>query len=250
MITARPGTNATSIPILTEVLELPQQLATPVPVVPQELVPQHLIPEPVTPPPPEPLVMRTRGAGGPAAFSTRLVDAAGLSEHAVQESPAGAPTAPEFAASEFAVPELAAPDSAAATPVDKSKQAAPVTAPAADVAPAAYQPRATVTAPTLSSVTSINSATPRTVSSLSMVPPAPAAPALDLDALAERLHANVLADLQERIEPVLHARMMERLQPVLRTALADISLALQEEIASMVDEAVQKALIQHVTTQD
>lgn len=235
MITARPGTNATSIPILTEVLDLPQQLATPVPVVPQELVPQHLIPEPVTPPPPEPLVMRTRGAGGPAAFSTRLVDAAGLSEHAVQETPAGTSAAPEFAE-----PELAAP-SPAAPPVEKSISYAQTAAPAATIAPPYQAP---------SGVTSINSASPRTGFSPSIVPQAAAAPALDLDALAERLHANVLADLQERLEPVLHARMMERLQPVLRTALADISMALQEEIASMVDEAVQKALIQHVTTQD
>jgi len=239
MITARPGTNATSIPILTEVLDLPQQLATPVPVVPQELVPQHLIPEPVTPPPPEPLVMRTRGAGGPAAFSTRLVDAAGLSEHAVQETPAGVAAAPEFAEPEPAAPTPAAP------PVEKSISYAQTAVPPAPVVPP-YQPQAS--AP--SSVTSINSGNPRAVSSLSIVPQAAAAPALDLDALAERLHANVLADLQERLEPVLHARMMERLQPVLRTALADISLALQEEIASMVDEAVQKALIQHVTTQD
>ena len=246
MITARPGANATSIPILTEVLDLPQQLATPVPVVPQELVPQHLIPEPVTPPPPEPLVMRTRSAGGPAAFSTRLVDAAGLSEHAVSEhavsehavpeSPAGAPAAPALAEPELAAPITAAP------PVEKSIPYAQTAVTAAPIAPP-YQ--AQTAAP--SSVTSINSANPRAVSSLSIVPQAATAPALDLDALAERLRANVLADLQERIEPMLHARMMKRLQPVLHTALADISVALQEEIASMVDEAVQKALIQHVT---
>lgn len=169
MITARPGSNATSIPILTEVLELPTQLATPLPVVPQELVPQHLAPVPMEPPPPEPLVMRTRGAGGEAEFSARLVGAAGLSEHAVPEP----------------------------QPVEA-------------VAP----------------------------------------PAIDLDALAERLRADILADLQEHIEPALRARMIKRLEPVLRMALADISRGLQDEIGSLVDEAVQKALIRHVTTQD
>lgn len=244
MITARPGANATSIPILTEVLELPQQLATPVPVVPQELVPQHLIPEPVIPPAPEPLVMRTRAAGGPATFSTRLVDAAGLSEHAVQESPAGEPAAPVALAN--AAPEPAV-QTAAAPPVDN---AIPTAIPA-DIAPPTSPPRVLEPAASKpSSVSAIHMATPRAVSPLSIVPPTPVAPALDLDALAERLHANVLADLQERIEPVLHARVMQRLEPVLRTALADISLALQEEIAGLVDEAVQKALIKHVTTQD
>ena len=203
MITARPGANNTSIPILTEVLELPEQLTTPVPAVPQELVPQHLAPAPVEPPLPEPLVMRTRGQ---ADFSARLVDAAGLSDHAVQEPQVGEAVTP--AAESVAV--------AAATPVA-----------AAAVTPLrAVQPAAAVETP------------PR------------AAQELDLDALADRLRAEVLEDLSARIEPALRARMVQRLEPVLRTALADISDALQAEIGSLVDEAVQKALIRHVTTLD
>jgi hypothetical protein len=211
MITARPGSNATSIPILTEVLELPQQLATPLPVVPQELVPQHLSPEPLEPPPPEPLVMRTRGASSPD-FSARLVDAAGMSEHAVPETQAGeAAHAPESIAVAVSNPTLLAP--------------VPLSA-----VPSLFQGQGATSAP-------------------APAPALAAGPALDLDALAERVRVNVLADLQDRIEPVLRERMVQRLEPVLRTAMADISQALQEEIAGMVDQAVQKALIRHVTGQ-
>jgi hypothetical protein len=225
MITARPGANSTSIPILTEVLELPAQLTTPVPAVPQELVPQHLAPAPVEPPLPEPLVMRTRGQ---ADFSARLVDAAGLSDHVVPEPQVGGAVAPVLDAAMAA--EAAAPVAETATP----STAAPTAATASTAAIMAQ-----------SAVTPL-----RAVPASPPQPTAAPEPSLDLDALADRLRAEVLADLQARIEPALRARMVQRLEPVLRTALADITDALQDEISGLVDEAVQKALIRHVTSLD
>jgi hypothetical protein len=222
MITARPGSNSTSIPILTEVLELPTQLATPLPVVPAELVPQHLAPEPVEPPLPEPLVMRTRGAGGPAEFSARVVDAAGLSAHSVPEA------------------AVAAVDVAAAPAIGQLASASPL---GDGPGVAAQASKTSVAAPTSSVVTPL-------FATSEARPAAPPAPAVDLDALADRLRAEVLADVQVHIEPALRARMAQRLEPVLRTALADISAALREELGVVVDEAVQKAMIRHVTTLD
>ncbi len=78
MITARPTSNATSIPLLTEVVEVPTQLTTAVPVTPPEMVPAHLTPEPVAQAA-EPLVMRTRNPGT-GEFAPRLVDLADLQD--------------------------------------------------------------------------------------------------------------------------------------------------------------------------
>jgi hypothetical protein len=220
MITARPGANSTSIPILTEVLELPAQLTTPVPAVPQELVPQHLAPAPVDPPLPEPLVMRTRAQ---ADFSARLVDAAGLSDHVVPEPQVGDAVA-QVGDAEAAAPGAEAPVAERAKPSAAARTAA---------------------------IMDQSAVTPlRAVPASPPQPTTAPEPSLDLDALADRLRAEVLADLQARIEPALRARMVQRLEPVLRTALADITDALQDEIGGLVDEAVQKALIRHVTTLD
>ncbi|MDX3907364.1 MAG: hypothetical protein QHC78_16865 [Pigmentiphaga sp.] len=71
----------------------------------------------------------------------------------------------------------------------------------------------------------------------------PAAPRDDSETQIEALRSAILQDLLERIDPLLQARMRTAVETAAARAIEEIARGLKEELARMVDEAVEKELI-------